>query len=163
MTEREMILLKKAILNEVEGYEFYKLAATGTTNIETANTFMVLASEEEKHVGWLQGLLKKLGDNDTAAFDLAMIPTPPSPEIFRWEKIKEEDAHRSMTVFSIGLQMEKASAEFYEQGRDQAEDEQVKRLFDILAKWEWAHYDQFHREYELLIEDFWNEQGFAPF
>lgn len=163
MTQTEMTLLKKAILNEVEGYEFYKLAAQGSTNEETKSTFMLLAHEEEKHVEWLQGLLKKLSQKETDAFDLAMIPNPPSPEIFRWEKVSEEDAHRSMTVFSIGLQMEKASAKFYEEGRDEAETEDVKKLFDILAKWEWAHYDQFQREYDLLLDEYWNEQGYAPF
>lgn len=163
MTQTELTLVKKAILNEVEGYEFYKLAASGATNQETKDTFMLLANEEEKHVEWLQGLLKDLSDDSDVAFELASIPMPPSPEIFRWDNLQEEDAHRAMTVFSIGLQMEKASAEFYEQGRDQAENPKVKQLFDILAAWEWAHYHQFLREYEKLMGSFWDEQGFAPF
>ncbi len=163
MTENELKLIKKAILNEVEGYEFYKLAAQGTSNQETADTFMLLAREEEKHVEWLQGLLAELSDDKNAAFELASIDMPPSPEIFRWDKIQEEDAHRALTVFSIGLQMEKASAEFYEAGAKQAENEKVKKLFDILAKWEWAHYTQFLQEYEILMDMYWDEQGYAPF
>lgn len=163
MTQTELKLLKKAILNEVEGYEFYKLAAQGTSNQETADTFMLLAKEEEKHVEWLQRLLNELSDDTNVAFELASIDMPPSPEIFRWEKIQEEDAHRSLTVFSIGLQMEKASAEFYEAGAKEAENEKVKQLFDILSKWEWAHYTQFLKEYEILMDMYWNEQGYSPF
>lgn len=163
MTQTELKLLKKAILNEVEGYEFYKLAAQGTTNKETADTFMLLAREEEKHVEWLQGLLGELSDDKNVAFEMASIEMPPSPEIFRWDKIQEEDAHRALTVFSIGLQMEKASAEFYEAGEKEAENEKLKKLFNILAKWEWAHYNQFMREHEILMDMFWSEQGYSPF
>ena len=163
MTQNELSLLKKAILNEVEGYEFYKLAAQGSSNQETADTFMLLAREEEKHVEWLKRLLAELSEDESVAFEMATIDMPPSPEIFRWDKIQEEDAHRALTVFSIGLQMEKASAEFYEAGAKLADNEKVVQLFNILAKWEWAHYTQFMEEYEVLMDMFWNEQGYAPF
>lgn len=162
MNTKELTLVKKAIMNEIEGYEFYKMAAKSAANQETADTLMVLAKEEENHVEWLKALLGKL-ENEDLAFDLAALPAPPSPEIFRWEKVDQEDPNRALSVFSIGMQMEKASAEFYEKGRDQSENQDLKKLFDILAKWEWAHYGQFHDEYEKLQQEFWSEQSYAPF
>ncbi|HHX03227.1 MAG TPA: ferritin family protein [Tissierellia bacterium] len=156
-------LLKQAIMNEVEGYEFYRLAAEGAKNPSTAGTFMTLAKEEEKHAEWLRTYLDETMGKE-ALFELAVIPAPPSPEIFRWDNIDEEDVQRALTVFSVGMQMEKASAEFYEKGAEQfGEDAKLKELFLILMKWEQAHYEQFLAAYNELKDEFWAEQGFAPF
>lgn len=163
MNDKELKLIKKAILNEVEGYQFYRMAAKDSVNEETSRTFMLLADEEEKHVEWLNDLLKHLAKDPETRFDLAHLPEVPSPEIFRWDNLQEEDANRALSVFSIGMQMERASFEFYEKGIEETDNEDLKQLFDILAKWERAHYDQFREEYEKLEQDFWAEQQFAPF
>ncbi len=156
-------LIKQAIMNEVEGYEFYRLAAEGAKNPSTAGTFLTLAKEEEKHAEWLRTYLDETMGKE-ALFELAILPAPPSPEIFRWDKIEEEDVQRAMTVFSVGMQMEKASFEFYEKGAEQfSDDPKLKELFLILARWEKAHYEQFLKAYNELKEDFWAEQGFSRF
>lgn len=163
MNERELTLVKKAILNEVEGYQFYKMAANDSKDEETKRTFMLLAHEEEKHVEWLNDLLKHMSSDDNTAFDLAHLPEVPSPEIFKWDNLQEEDAQRALSVFSIGMQMEKASYEFYEAGMKETDNKDLQELFNILAKWERAHYEQFRQEYENLEKEFWAEQQFAPF
>ena len=68
-----------------------------------------------------------------------------------------------LSVFGIALQLEKSSYEFYHQVAEKTEDEITKKLFSILEVWERAHYDTFNKEYNALQEDWWNEQGFAPF
>ena len=163
MTDRELSLLKQAIMNEVEGYQFYKLAAGDAANPETAETLMMLASEEEKHVAWLKELMKKMEIGPEAEFDVAHLPAPPSPGIFRWEKVDQEDPERALAVMRIGLQMEKNSTDFYLAGAEEVSDERLKKLFKILAAWERAHYDMFLEESERLEKDYWAEQRFSPF
>jgi hypothetical protein len=33
----------------------------------------------------------------------------------------------------------------------------------MLIKWEKVHLEQFFKAYQLNMEDWWTEQGFAPF
>lgn len=82
MKEFEIQQVKQAILSEVEGYEFYKLAMGQANNSEVKAAFDNLAKEELKHVEWLNQLFEKLKDDDEDSFRLAAMPDPPSAEIF---------------------------------------------------------------------------------
>jgi rubrerythrin len=154
--------IKQAILSEIEGYEFYKLAANRASSAEVRATFLDLANEERKHVEWLQDLLKQLSSEDTR-MELEQVEAPPSPDIFNWSKLDREDPQMALSVFGIALQLEKASYHFYNEASENIENEKVKNLFKILAAWEKAHYDTFSKEYKLLQENWWAEQQFSPF
>jgi rubrerythrin len=44
-----------------------------------------------------------------------------------------------------------------------SEDENAKRVFEILLKWEKGHLEKFSKAYERYSEDWWAEQNFHPF
>ncbi len=163
MKERELTLIKQAILNEIEGYEFYKMAANQTKSPESKNALLALADEEFKHSTYLKELfnqIKKQGDE----FALAFLSDIPSPGIYRFSEIKE-NAHLSLavTIFSIGMEMEKASIKFYENAFEESELPEARKLYEILIAWEKTHLEQFQTEYNKHREEWWNEQSFAPF
>ena len=83
----------------------------------------------------------------------------PSPEIYKWDKVDKLYSTKEMSIFGIGMQMEKSSIDFYENAKSQYS----KDLFDLLIKWEKIHLDQFSNQYNILKEEWWAEQGFAPF
>jgi rubrerythrin len=162
MKQETMGYIKQAIISEIEGYEFYKLAGKQATSSFVKETYFRLAEEEKKHVAWLEKLLKQLDDGDHR-LELESVDAPPSPELFKWENLDRENPQTTIGVFGIALQLEKASYEFYGQAAEKMTDETSKSLFKILEAWEKAHYEMFDKEYKSLQQDWWSEQSFAPF
>ena len=68
-----------------------------------------------------------------------------------------------MSVFSIGIQMEKASVQFYEEAKSKTRIEDAKKLYDLLIKWEKVHLEQFTEQYNIYKDEWWADQSFAPF
>lgn len=162
MYKEELDVISQAILNEVEGYEFYRMAANQAGTMESEEAFLELANEELKHIEYLKALFNKIKDNNDDII-LAFEIVPPSPDIYNWKKVDKEYTSLAMSVFSIGIQMEKASIEFYESAKAKTNFDEARRLFDLLIKWEKVHLDQFTEQYNKHKSDWWNEQGFVPF
>lgn len=163
MKQNELDAIKQAILNEIEGYEFYQLAASQAKDDETKQSFLNLANEEMKHVEWLKALFNSMVNDDHDSFNLANVSDPPSPEIYQWKHLDRQNAQTAVSVFGIGMQMEQLAVKFYTEARDQATHDHVKALFTKLIAWEQVHFEQFAKEYDLLKQDWWSTQSFAPF
>jgi len=163
LNNKELMIIKQAIINEIEGYEFYNMASSNSNSTEVKDAFLELAQEEMQHVVWLKDLFSKIKDNNMMEFQLALIPEPASPAIFKWENIDRKDAGIAVSAFGIGIQMEKASIEYYLKAARETEIKEAKELFNILVKWEKVHLDKFSLQYEELREEWWSEQGYAPF
>lgn len=41
--------------------------------------------------------------------------------------------------------------------------DQARKLYDLLIKWEGTHLEQFTNQYNIYKEDWWADQGYAPF
>jgi len=163
MNNQELMIIKGAIINEIEGYEFYNMAGSNSNSSEVKNAFLELAQEEMQHVIWLKDLFNKVKEDNMANFQLALIPEPVSPAIFKWENIDRKDAGIAVSAFGIGIQMETASIEYYAKAAKDTEIKEAKQLYNVLIKWEKIHLDKFSAQYEELKEEWWSEQGFAPF
>lgn len=163
MIRDELNVIKQAITNEIEGYEFYRMAAKEAGNEESREAFVKLANEELKHADYLKQLFDKLKSSSEDEFTLAFLVNPPSPNIYDWRKMDNQFASVAMSVFGIGIQMEKDSIIFYENAREKTSYEEARKLYDILITWEKVHLEQFINQYNLYKEEWWNQQGFSPF
>lgn len=163
MLEKDVEIFKTAILNEVEGYEFYKMAAYNAEDEEVKETFFMLANEELKHIEWLRDAFKKLSADPEDQSTLATIENPPSPDIFNWDNFKNQNTALAISVLGIGIEKEKASIAFYDQAKDKTSYENAKQLFEVLSKWEVGHLNQFVAAYDQMKGEWWAEQAFAPF
>lgn len=163
MKHDELHIISQAILNEIEGYEFYKMAANQAGTGESKEAFLELANEELKHVKYLEALFNKIKTSEEDDFKLALESSPPSPNIYNWKKVDKEFTSLAMSVFGIGIQMEKDSIKFYEDAKAKTKYPEAKRLYDLLIKWEYVHLEQFSEQYNMYKEDWWTDQGFAPF
>lgn len=165
MYKEELTIISQAILNETEGFEFYKLAANQSTSQSTKEALLELANEELKHANYLKKLWSKLTDgghiniNDILESGIEI----PSPDIYKWDKVDKSSTSVAMSIFGIGIQMEKSSIDFYTDAKNKAKSEASIALFDLLINWEKVHLHQFTKQYNILKEDWWAEQGFAPF
>ena len=163
VNNRELVIIKQAIINEVEGYEFYNMAANKASSREVKNAFLELAEEEMQHILWLKDLFNKVKDDKIGDFQLASISEPSFPVIFKWENLDRGDASIAVSAFGIGIQMEKSSIEYYEKATEETSFKEAKELYYLLSKWEKVHLDKFSSQYEDLKEEWWSEQGYAPF
>ena len=149
--------IEQAILNEVEGENFYRLAATQFEG-ETREIFLELADQEQYHVRYLENLKKNLGDSQNADAQKLSVP---SPGIFRWERIDASRMTMALTVLSTGIQLEQNSVAFYEKARDHADREELKTIYQSLADWEKTHVYELTEQYEIYKKDWWAEQRFS--
>ena len=165
MYKEELSIISQAVLNEIEGYEFYKLASNQASTDGTKLAFQELANEELKHADYLKKLWDKLSNGgDVSIQDIIESGIEiPSPEIYRWDKIDKSNTSVAMSIFGIGMQMEQSSINFYEDAKNKVTSQASKELFDLLVGWEKIHLKQFGEQYSILKEDWWTEQGFAPF
>ncbi len=163
MHKEELNVISQAIVNEIEGYEFYRMAANQAGTGESKDSFLELAKEELKHVEYLKALFNKIKSGQEDDLRLALEASPPSPDIYNWKKVSKENTSLAMSVFSIGIQMEKASIEFYQDAKNKTSLEEARKLFDLLIKWEKVHLEQFTEQYNIHKENWWAEQSFAPF
>ena len=162
MNEKELKIVKQGILNENEGYEFYKMAAKVAGADEAKKAFQLLAEEEMLHASYLRQLVQKFEEGDADVI-LAFLSNPPSPQIFKWENNPFKDTSLEVAVFGIAVKMELDSVDFYEKAKSQTEDEEAKKLYDILIDWEKVHYKQFKGALDDAKTEWFSKQGFAPF
>lgn len=163
MYKEELDVIKQAILNEVEGYEFYKMASEKAGNGGSRDAFLELASEELKHVKYLEELFNKIKESPEADFELAFNEGLPSPGIYKWDKLNMDMVALAMSVFGVGVQMEKEAIVFYREAKKNTKLEAAAKLYDTLIKWETIHLNQFTEQYEMYRRDWWSEQNFAPY
>ena len=163
MNIEELSVIKQAILNELEGYEFYKMAGNQANSKYVKVAFLELAQEEMSHIKWLNELFNKIKGGKEDEVTLAFLADTSSPKIFTWENLDRKDAAMAVSAFGIGIQMERYSIQFYIKAEKQSQNIESKELFQKLIVWEQAHLDQFASQYEKLKEEWWADQEYAPF
>ncbi|MBT9167319.1 MAG: hypothetical protein DDT19_00648 [Syntrophomonadaceae bacterium] len=158
----ELKILRQAILNEVEGQQFYELAAQRAEDASVKEAFVHLAREERQHEVWLRKMYGQVAENQTIAFDEQEIVEALSPKIFRQANIGAESSSLEISVYKIGILMEMASSIFYKNAADLATTPAVIKLLQQLAEWEDVHLESLQKVYDLLREEWWDRQGFSP-
>lgn len=149
MQKNELAVIKQAIQNEIEGYEFYKMAANQSGGGGSKEALMELANEELKHVEFLKALYTKIKDGTDDDISLAYETGLPSPEIYKWDRLDKSLISMAMSVFGIGIQMEKDAIEFYTDAMNNSQNEEAKKIYETLIKWEKIHMEQFTEQYNI--------------
>ncbi|NLB37150.1 MAG: ferritin family protein [Clostridiales bacterium] len=162
MSLKELTVIKQAIINEIEGYEFYKLAAQQTQADEPKKAFEILAEEELMHVEWLKKIYSSLNSNTEDNLLLTFEVEVPTQKIFSWANVDRKSVSLAVSVFGIAIQMERESIKFYNSASQDTDDKNLKEFYNMLSLWEQKHLEQFADEYEKLKEEWWDKQGFEP-
>ncbi|KUO49279.1 MAG: hypothetical protein APF76_15860 [Desulfitibacter sp. BRH_c19] len=157
----DLEVIKQAIVNELEGYNFYMLAAEKESNPESKEAYIHFAKEEEKHLTWLKKLYKSVSE-DTVILNPSEMEEVPSPHIFNWNTAGTESGSLAVSVFGIAIQMERSASDFYKKAAADTQIDAAKNLYLTLAKWEEDHLASFEKHYDDLKEEWWQQQGFSP-
>ena len=161
MYDMEAAILKTAIINELEGYEFYRMAADKATDIEVKEVFNGLAGEEEKHAQWLKSSYKQVIESQVPSVDISSLEHAGSPGIFTKKKLKEAGG-MVVSALHAGVMMEKSSMDYYQDAAAKTGIEALKKLYLTLAAWEQKHLEELEKAYDFAKEEWWDKQGFSP-
>lgn len=165
--EKAIKAIKIAIQIELNGVNFYKLAAGNTSDEKGCAVFKLLADDEMKHFTELIKHYRSLNTSNKWApainIDEAKIIFNGESPIFSEElKSRIRETHFEMSALSIGALLESNSIEFYRKMIDETDDPVAKDLFTKLWKWEQGHLQAITKQLDLLKEDYWAEQNFSP-
>ncbi len=165
-SERIIAGIKEAMLAERQGIEFYTVAARTTADEKGKEVFLMLAAEEGRHLDYLRSLYRDVATTGMAGYydiDSGAELGGNSPIFSDELRHRLADAHWEMTALSVGLHLELASIERYRTMARQAEQPELRRFFESMARWEEGHAGALERQSRSLREDYWNQAGFAPF
>lgn len=158
--------LKDAMIAERTGIEFYRIAAERTDDEKGKEVFSRLGEEEKKHLEYLRQKYHQFTENTGAELTLELPSvdlSEPSPIFSPELKKRINQAHWEMTALSVGLALEQASIVHYREMAEKADNEELRRFFLSLMRWEETHAAILQKQFNYLREDYWQEAGFAPF
>lgn len=159
MFKEEKEVLKTAIINEQEGYQFYLLASEKAESQELKTLFTGLAAEEAVHEKWLRKAYQDIITN--AGIDLNPEETRnASPHIFTAEKMKGGGG-LLVSALHVGVLMEKESMDFYRNAAARTSNGSLADMLLRLAEWEKAHLDFLENAYDWARNEWWDSQGFS--
>ncbi len=158
--------LKVALQTELNGIEFYKMAADKTEDAKGKESFKMLAEDEIKHFNELLRHYQHLLKNDKWLSNIKLGVPPKfageSPIFTEEIKKRIKDRHFEMSALSIGALLETNSIDFYRKMKEEADDPIARGLFEKLQKWEEGHLEAITKQLDLLKEEIWSEARFAP-
>ena len=148
MNDKELELLKKAMMNEDDGAEYYLAQSQQWHEKQVSENFKQLSEEESLHSEWLRELFDfKKSFGDDKIFTLTKVE---KPRIYDWSDIRKISDMSIKDVFKKAMAMEEASYEYYESIKASSSDKDLIDLLDILIEWEIEHFKSFRDIYESL-------------
>jgi rubrerythrin len=161
--------LKQALRNEIDGVEFYRMAAGSARRDAVRQMFRFLMEEEERHREAILNQMQRTAEGKPMKFErsaaarkaLAAFKSPLYTEdLFKGSRQAEGEA----AALSIGMTLEKrAIAQFMALRKTVAGDARAGKVFSDLVAWEQDHLDLLTRQYDQMRELFWEEARFWPF
>jgi len=161
--------LKQALRNEIDGAEFYRMAAGSARRDAVRQMFRFLMEEEERHRAAIVDQMQRMAEGKGMKFGrpasgrkaLAKFKSP----LLTDDLVKEgRQVEGEVAALSIGMTLEKrAIAQFNALLKTAAGDARAEKVFSDLVAWEQDHLDLLMRHYDHLREMFWEEARFWPF
>jgi rubrerythrin len=161
--------LKQALRNEIDGAEFYRMAAESARRDEVRGMFRFLMEEEERHRAAILDQMRRLAEGKTMKFERSAsakkaLARFKSPLITADLRKAGRLAEGEVAALSIGMTLEKrAIAQFTSLRKAAAGDARAEKVFADLIAWEEDHLDVLMRQYEQIREASWEEAHFWPF
>lgn len=146
---------------ELNGYEFFKENAKKFNNPTSKALFLKLADAEMEHYKYLENQLNKYLETDS--FDTSLEVMDREENIF---EAREESEHieatlqesdiPDITILRMAYLIERDYKEFYENAAKNADNKDIKAIFEKLASWEAGHEKLFKQEYDKKMKEYMN-------
>ena len=161
MADEETInALKTALQNEEKSAKLYEGAASKTKNPVIEKTMSFLAKWEWEHADKIKKLMahimgemeildvKTMCDEDS----MCVVGEFFGKNIDEFKENMEKGTEDELKVYETGMQIEKEGYDFYKRNAEETSNEEVRQLFEFLAKEEDTHY-KFLQDQHNYLED----------
>lgn len=156
--------LKQAMLLEMNGHEYFVMAAKMARSESARELFEFMALEEEHHLKILKITFNNLIKNGKWELptkeDMVFAFDNPILNHEFLDKLKE--SYIDSSAISIALTLEEKAFKFYQEAEKQTTDPEGKKLFRWLTEWEMEHHERLRGLDEELREEFWGNSNFWP-
>jgi rubrerythrin len=158
--------LAVAIQTEIEGFEFYKIAAQKSKDEGAKKMFESLAADEVRHRDMLNDQYQLIIQGK----DFKPFKKPPKSRlrvkspVFSKEFLESKKKKQfEMSALSIGIMLEQNAIDFYREQKEISGDSKVKKFFHDLAIWEGDHLRALIAQKRFLQRAIFDEARFEPF
>ncbi len=156
--------LKRAMILEINGKEFFKMAAKTAESDVSREFFEHMVKEEEHHLSILEITFKNLLNEGKV-----VLPTEEELEFKFDDPIIDKDflvalktSRFDSAAISIALTFEEKAFKFYQEAEKNTEDPEAKKLFRWLVEWEIGHHQTLLDLEEDYRQEVWNDSNFWP-
>jgi len=158
--------LAVAIQTELEGFEFYRLAAKKSKDEGAKKMFESLAADEVKHRDMLNDQYQLIIQGK----DFKPFRKPPrsrfkvkSPVFSREFLESKKNKNFEMSALSIGILLEQNAIDFFREQKNKSTDPRAKKLYHELTVWEGEHLRALIAQKQFLQRAIFAEARFEPF
>ena len=154
-----------AMQTELEGYEFYKLAAVKCKDDGAKKMFDSLAKDEVEHHKLLRDRYYAIVEGrDFKAPKLTgksklRVKSPVFSKAFLESK---KQKHFEMSALTVGILLEQNAIEFFKAQAEKAADSETKKMFKELAAWEGEHLRALIAQKQFLHRAIFADAHFEP-
>lgn len=159
-------ILKAAIKLEIDGAEFFKVAAKQSDRATAQEFFESLVEDEVNHRKVLERQYKSVIETGKWAPEELEAPKGPrydTPVLGREFAESLKGTLFQASALSIGLMLEEKSIEFYREAQKHTDDPEALKLLKWLEDWERGHLNAIAELDKVIRQDYWNAAGFQPF
>jgi rubrerythrin len=165
--ERSLEIIKQALLLEKRGKSFYSKVAEHTRHAAVRDFFETMAEEEQSHIHALlkqYKAMKERGRFEAGSFNEVEDIRNTADQVINQEVIKQIDgADYESAAISAAISMEERAVKIYSERAESAEDEEEKKLYSWLTRWERSHLHQLLEIDRIISERIWADNNFWPF
>lgn len=157
-------ILKYAYVKEIEGREFYKNKLNSVSNKDLKEIFSMLVEMEEEHAHYIKKLMEKYENEKKLDINFE----EDDSNLFKKRELEEitggtvEEMTLDLTVLRMAYLIEDDFTNFYKNAAEKVENEEAKKLFKKLSKWEETHRDILYSMYKELSSEYWTKMNFTP-
>ncbi|KLO21899.1 MULTISPECIES: ferritin-like domain-containing protein [unclassified Marinitoga] len=157
-------ILNYALAKEIEGKNFYKSKLDNISNLQLKEIFSMLVEMEQGHAEYIKKLIKKYEDEKNLDVEFE----EDNENLFQTREEKEitggkiEEMTLDLSVVKMAYLIEDDFMKFYKNAAEKVENNDAKKLFEKLSKWEETHRDILYNIYRDLSNDYWIKMNFTP-
>jgi rubrerythrin len=150
-------IFEYALEREHEGKRFFSENAARLQNAAAQSTFKAIAEEEQKHIEYIEGILRAAREGVTMSGMASELPTTG----FFADRAENENIQQTVSeamvadlpVLRMAYLIERDFAEFYAHAAAKATGD-AKTVLDMLAKWESGHERLFKKMHDKAFEKY---------
>ena len=147
-----------ALQREHEGKRFFESNAQRMSHAAASGIFQRLAREEQKHIEFIESLIRSLDNDESSAQAGAVLEEEEDRFTQRAEsEMLDQTVVESMipdvAILRMAYLIERDFAEFYEAASNQAEGE-AKAALSALARWERGHERLFKDLHDRVFQEY---------